>query len=74
MADLNAIAGNKLLNKITSHFWEIITNKKGIRLTNFTAFHNLSIMITFYSHEDIHKFAWSAVNSRLIINYLIANA
>jgi hypothetical protein len=58
---------NKSINKNISTFGGQTVNKNGMRLIDFAVYNNLRIMNTFVNH------AWSAPNSKSILDYFIAN-
>jgi hypothetical protein len=70
--DLNATVGNKSINKNIDTFGEQTVNKNGMRLIDFAVYNNLRIMNTFFNHKNIHKYTWSAQNSKSIIDYGIS--
>jgi histidinol phosphatase-like PHP family hydrolase len=44
-----------------------------MRLIDFVVYNNLRFMNTFFNHKNIHKYTWSARNSKSMIDYFIAN-
>ena len=71
--DLNARIGNAEIHNILGSFGELVTNTNGLKLRDFATYKNIKITNSLYKHATIRTYTWSASNSNIIINYLMAN-
>jgi hypothetical protein len=71
--DMNARVGNKQLYFVLGTNGESTVNQNGRQLIEFATYNELRIINTFFKHKNIHKFTWSARNSRSVIDYVLVN-
>lgn len=73
LGDLNARVDNLPIPKVVGQYGEQTINENGDLLRQFSLFNKLKIVNTFFRKKDIHKFTWTARETRSIIDYVIAN-
>jgi endonuclease/exonuclease/phosphatase family metal-dependent hydrolase len=71
--DMNARVGNKPIHFVLGTNGENTVDQDGRKLIEFATENELRITNTFFKHKDIHKFTWSAINCRSIIDYALVN-
>jgi hypothetical protein len=71
--ELNDRTGNFEIHNIAESFGKPVTNTTALKLRDFATYDNMKIMISLYKHKNIQTCAWSARNSKAVLDYLIAN-
>jgi hypothetical protein len=73
--DLNARIGNTEIHNTVGSLGELGTNTNRLKLRDFASYNNnIKIMNSFYKHNTIPTYTWSASNCNIIKDYLIANS
>ena len=65
MGDLNGHVGSRTVEGVIGNFGVGNTNEEGEMLIDFCVRNNLSVMNTFFKHQESHQFTWYRYNSRI---------
>jgi ATP-dependent RNA circularization protein (DNA/RNA ligase family) len=70
---LNTRTGNAEIHNIVESLGEPVSNTIVLKQRDFATCKNIKIVNSYYQHENVHTYAWSANNSRTFRDCFIAN-
>ena len=65
MGDLNGHVGSRPVEGVVGNFGVGMRNEEGEMLIDFCVRNNLSVMNTYFKHQESHQYTWYRYNSRI---------